>query len=136
MLCVMVKLERDRGETPRVDPACADCPGFLVPGAAGAPAPEFHPGASDCASKTSICFMAPSSTFLNLNLVAPARLPPVPKQDAQHKFLQHKGAHAEERRGAECTKIAHRHSLQNSPDRGRSRKLRFSKFLGSELKII
>ena len=30
-----------QGETPWVDPACADCPGFLVLGAAPAPASSF-----------------------------------------------------------------------------------------------
>ena len=30
-----------QGKTPRVDPACADCPGFLVLGDAPAPASTF-----------------------------------------------------------------------------------------------
>ena len=57
------------GITAWVDSACADCPGSLVPGTA-APATELHPGASDC---------APEVTFAS--------------RDAQHKFLQRKGAH-------------------------------------------
>ena len=39
----------------------------------------------------SSCFHGPSSKFLDL--LPPASLPPVQKRDAQHMFLQHKGAH-------------------------------------------
>ena len=38
----------------------------------------------------SICFHGPSSKFLDL--LPPASLPPMQKRDAQHMFLQHKGA--------------------------------------------
>ena len=38
---------------------------------------------------TSICFVAPSSKFLDL--LPPAPLPSVPKRDARHKLLQRKG---------------------------------------------
>ena len=41
-------------------------PGFLVPGAAGGPGSQLHPGASDCATGTSMCLMAPSRDCLDL----------------------------------------------------------------------
>ena len=47
------------GKTPWVDSACADCPGFLVPGSA--PVPGFHLGlgASDCSPGIAFCFAGP-----------------------------------------------------------------------------
>ena len=62
------------GKTFSVDSACADCPGLLVWGADGAPAPNFI-------QKTQI---VPRKKCLDLLRAAP--LPPLRKQDAQHKF--------------------------------------------------
>ena len=68
-----------------------DCPGFLVPGAAGAPALSFVQEESDCPPPNHHLLMAPSRKFLDL--LPPAPLPPVQKWDAHHKFLQHKETH-------------------------------------------
>ena len=65
-----------QAKTPWVDPACADCPGFLVLGAAPAPASTF---ASD-----SILLHGALDIWLDLLPAAP--LPPVQKRDAQHIF--------------------------------------------------
>ena len=48
---------KERPPGPWIDSACADCPGFLIPGAAGAQPPELHPGASDCAYELAFAFM-------------------------------------------------------------------------------
>ena len=75
----------------RVDSACAHCPGFLV---LAAPAP-----ASTSVSEPQIVPLA--SILLHepldicLDLLPAAPLPPVQKRDAQHMFLQHRGAHTE-----------------------------------------
>ena len=80
------------GKDPWVDQSCADCPGFPVLGAGHAPPPELHLGASECAPGLAFAFMALRA---NLGSAAPTSLPPVQKRDAQHMFLQHRGAHAE-----------------------------------------
>ena len=77
------------GEIAWVDLACADCPGFLVLGATGAPPPELYPGTSDCAPELAFACMAPSSKVLDLLTQA------VQKRDAQRKLLQHEGADTE-----------------------------------------
>ena len=48
-----------QGKTPWIGPACAGCPGFLVPGAAGAPAPKLHPRASDHAPELAFASWPP-----------------------------------------------------------------------------
>ena len=88
--------KRSQGKTPWVDQACADCPDFPVLGAGGARPPKLHPEVtrtSDCAPELAFAFMVHSSTFLDL--LPPAPLPPMQKREAQHKSLQHKGAHTE-----------------------------------------
>ena len=65
---------------------------FWVLGAADARAPSFVQEPQ--AVPNSICFVAPSSKILGS--APPAPQPPVEKRDAQHKFLQHKGAHTEQ----------------------------------------
>ena len=70
--------------SPWVDQSCADCPGFLVLSARDAPPPKLHPGASECSSRA-----------LQANSWICCPLPPTPKQDTQHMFLQHEGAHTE-----------------------------------------
>ena len=79
-------------KTPWVAPACADCPGFLVLGSAPAPASTWsrilrlYPWAS-------------SLLYGALGQIAWICCPQLPrhvqKRDAQHMFLQHRGAHAE-----------------------------------------
>ena len=79
-----------QGKTRWFDLACADCPGFLAPGAADGWHPELRPEASvSVCPWTSICFMRPSSTFSGL--LPPAPLPHVQKWDAQHKFFATQG---------------------------------------------
>ena len=43
---------------PRVDSPCADCPGFLVPGATGVPPPALHQGASEWVLERAFAFRA------------------------------------------------------------------------------
>ena len=61
-----------RGKAPWVDPACADCPGFLVARAADAFSRASSRSLKVC-PWTSICFMASSRKVLDL---LPA--PPLP----------------------------------------------------------
>ena len=74
-------------KTPWADSACADCPGFLVLGAADAQAPSF--------------VQEPEAVSLDQYLLhGPFEqnswiCSPVEKWDAQHKFLQNKGAHTD-----------------------------------------
>ena len=83
-----------QGETPWFDSACADCPGFLVSGAADTPPSSFvQEPQSAPLDPTSIFFMAAWSKFLDL--LPPVPLPSEQKRDAQHKFLQHKRAHTD-----------------------------------------
>ena len=73
------------GKYPLGCSACADSPGFLVLGSA--PAPTLVLGASDCFPGLAFfCFTGPWT------LLPTAPPPPVQKRDAQHSFLQHKGA--------------------------------------------
>ena len=51
-------LPASQGNIPWVDSACADCPGFLGPGAAGARLPALSRSLRLC-PRSSICFMAP-----------------------------------------------------------------------------
>ena len=78
--------------TPWVASACADCPGFLVLGAAPDPASTWSLSLRlfTCAS---ILLYGPLD--ICLDLLPAASPPPVQKRDAQHMFLQHRGAHAE-----------------------------------------
>ena len=46
-------------KTPWVDSTCADCPGFLVLGAAPSTASTVRLGASDCSPGLAFCFLAP-----------------------------------------------------------------------------
>ena len=48
----------NQGKTAWLDSACADCPGFLILGAAPAPASTFRLGASDCAPGLAFCFIS------------------------------------------------------------------------------
>ena len=84
--------EKDQGQTPWVDSACADCPGFWswVPLLPQLPPSSWSLRLFPCAS---ILLHGPVDIYLDLLSAAP--LPPVQKQDAQHMFLQHRGAHAE-----------------------------------------
>ena len=54
-------------KTAWVDEACADCPGLLTPGAAGAAPPELHARASDCAPElASFFFTNPGTTPITI----------------------------------------------------------------------
>ena len=79
-------------KSPWVASACADCPGFLVLGAPPAPA-------STLVSEPQIVplgwHFALRALGHCLDLLPAAPPPPVQKRDAQHKFLQHRGARAE-----------------------------------------
>ena len=81
-----------QGRSPWIDSSCAVCPGFLVPGAASAPAPSFFQE-PQIVPRTSICFLAPLD--ICLDLLPTAHLPPVPKLDSQHKLLQHRSGSSE-----------------------------------------
>ena len=63
---------------------------------------------------SSICFMAPSSKILGS--APPAPLPSVEKRDAQHKFLQHKGANTD-RRGSKKGRSKRHLDGRNTPFR-------------------
>ena len=81
-----------QGKTPWVDSARAECPGFLVPGPVllvpRLPAALCH--------WASICFMGPWRFAWICCPHIPYHL--LQKRDAQHMFLQHKGAHTEHNR--------------------------------------
>ena len=51
-----------QSKTPWVDSACADCPGFLVLGAAPGPGFRLRLGASDSSPALAFCLMAPWAT--------------------------------------------------------------------------
>ena len=79
-------------KTPWVDPACADCPGFwswvlLMP----RPPPSSR--SLILCPWASILLHGPLDTCSDLLPASPP--PPVQKRDAQHMFLQHRGARGE-----------------------------------------
>ena len=79
-----------QGKTAWVDSPCADCPGFLVPGAADAPPPGRHPGASECAPGLAF---APWPLRANSWICCP-QLPCKPCKNGTHSTcfcLQHRG---------------------------------------------
>ena len=78
-----------QGKTPSIDSACADCPGFLVLGAAPAPASTF---VSDPQTAVAFCFMGPWTFAWICYPQLPYHLC---KDGSTAQVLQHKRAHAE-----------------------------------------
>ena len=68
---------------------------FSCPGCCSCPGLHLRLRASDCAPGLAFCFDGPLDICLDLLSEIPP--PPVQKRDAQHMFLQHRGAHAENR---------------------------------------
>ena len=65
-------------------PGCCSCPRF-----------HLGLGASDCSPGLAFCFTGPWTSGHCLDLLRAAPPPPAQKRDAQHMFLQHRGAHAD-----------------------------------------
>ena len=72
---------KDQEKIPWVDSACADCPGFLVRGVAGAPTPRF-------VWAPALAFSSFPIGLLLGDAAHSSPLSPVQKRDAQHKFLR------------------------------------------------
>ena len=99
-------LDNLQGKAAWVAPACADCPGFMVQGDAGAPVPELY--------------HEPQTVPLNLHLLhgpfkhilgsaAPAPLPPVQKREAQ--LLEQKADKCHKNMPSSPPFLIHRSSL-------------------------
>ena len=94
-----LEMSGTRGKTPWVDQACADCPGFPVPGCWRCPLNQYL---HSC--------IGPSSRFLDL-----LRPPPTTSATTGHtaQVFQHKGAHTEVPAGLR-TEILHLESTRPS----------------------
>ena len=83
------RVSASQGKAPWVDSVRADCFSFLVPGAAGACLPASSRSLRLCPE---LAFAEPQDICFELLPTTPPHHP-CKKRNAQHKLLQHKGAH-------------------------------------------